>query len=350
MAGLIIKNVSKSFNESCVLKNINLELVDGELIVLLGPSGCGKSTLLRIVAGLESADTGEIYISNTRIDQKEPKNRNVALVFQNYALYPHMTVEKNLAFPLLVAKIPKIDIKKRVLEVAELLGLSEKLKEKPGRLSGGERQRVALGRAIIREPAIFLLDEPLSNLDADLRSRMRREIVALQRRMRKTLIHVTHDQTEALTMADRIVLMNKGEIIQVGTPRDLYQNPVDLFTAKFIGYPPINLIKSKVLNGMLSPLGMALSDAHLPDKSHDFLVGFRPEDLILNENGKLAGKVEACEYLGGQVLLRIESNGIRLISLAPLSKVTAADEVRFSVSPDALLFFDCESQKRLGSR
>ena len=350
MSGLIIKNVSKSFNDKPVLKNINLELADGELIVLLGPSGCGKSTLLRIIAGLESADSGEIYISNNRIDQKEPKDRNVALVFQNYALYPHMTVEKNLAFPLLVAKTPKIEIKKKVLEVAELLGLSEKLKDKPGKLSGGERQRVALGRAIIREPAIFLLDEPLSNLDADLRSRMRREIVALQRRMRKTLIHVTHDQTEALTMADRIVLMNKGEIIQVGTPRDLYQNPVDLFTAKFIGYPPINLIKSKILNSMLSPLGMALPGTHLPDKADDFFVGFRPEDMIISENGNLFGKIEACEYLGGQVLLRLESNGIKLTSLAPLTKIAAGDEVKFSVSPEALVFFDSVSKQRLRVR
>ncbi len=347
MAGLIIKNVSKSFNDRCVLKNINLELADGELIVLLGPSGCGKSTMLRIIAGLESADSGEIFISNSRIDQKEPKDRNVALVFQNYALYPHMTVEKNLAFPLVVAKTPKVKIKKKVLEVAELLGLTEKLKDKPGKLSGGERQRVALGRAIIREPAIFLLDEPLSNLDADLRSRMRREIVALQRRMRKTMIHVTHDQTEALTMADRIVLMNKGEIIQVGTPRDLYQNPVDLFTAKFLGYPPINLIKSKVLNGMLSPLGLPLSEAQLPDKSDDFFVGFRPEDMIIGKDGNLSGKIEACEYLGGQVLLRLESNGIKLISLAPLSQIAAGDEVRFSVSPEALVFFDSVSQERL---
>ncbi len=350
MAGLIIKNLNKSFGQKPVLNNMNLELADGELLVLLGPSGCGKSTLLRIIAGLESADTGEIYISGTRIDQKEPKDRNVALVFQNYALYPHMTIEKNLSFPLVVAKTPKTEIKKKVLDVAELLGLTEKLKDKPGRLSGGERQRVALGRAIIREPALFLLDEPLSNLDADLRSRMRREIVALQRRIRKTLIHVTHDQTEALTMADRIALMNKGEIIQIGSPRELYQNPVNIFTAKFIGYPPINLIKSKVQNGMLSPLGMPLSDTKLREKSGDFFVGFRPEDMILCEDGTMSGQIESCEYLGGQVLLRLECNGIKLVSLAPLSQFTTKDSVRFSISPGSLIFFDSESQKRLWSR
>jgi len=350
MTGLILKNISKSFKERPVIKNFNLELADGELLVLLGPSGCGKSTLLRIIAGLEKADSGEIYISNTRIDQKEPKDRNVALVFQNYALYPHMTVEKNLSFPLVVARTPKKEIKKKVLDVAELLGLSEKLKEKPGKLSGGERQRVALGRAIIREPAIFLLDEPLSNLDADLRSRMRREIVTLQRRMRKTLIHVTHDQTEALTMADRIVLMNKGEIIQVGTPRDLYQNPVDLFTAKFIGYPPINLIKSKVLNGMLSPLGLTLSESQMPVKKDDFYVGFRPEDLNISENGKMTGKIESCEYLGGQILVRIESNGLKLTSLTAPSKLSPGDNIRFTVPPNALFFFDGISEKRISGQ
>ncbi len=347
MTGLIIKNISKSFDKRCVLKNINLELAEGELLVLLGPSGCGKSTLLRIIAGLESADTGEIYISGTRIDQEEPKNRNVALVFQNYALYPHMTVEKNLSFPLVVAKTPKTEIKKKVLDVAELLGLTEKLKDKPGRLSGGERQRVALGRAIIREPALFLLDEPLSNLDADLRSRMRREIVALQRRLHKTLIHVTHDQTEALTMADRIVLMNKGEIIQVGSPRDLYQNPVDLFTAKFIGYPPINLIKSSVCDGTLIPLGIPLSDMELRGKVGDFIAGFRPESLNLCENGVLSGKILSCEYLGGEVLAGLESNSIKLSLLTPHLQIAVGDMVRFSIAPNALLFFDNESHRRL---
>ncbi len=347
MAGLVLKNISKSFNDVDVLKDINLELSDGELLVLLGPSGCGKSTLLRIIAGLEKADSGEVYISDVRIDQKEPKERNVALVFQNYALYPHMTVEKNLAFPLVISRTSKTEINKRVLEVAELLGLTDKLKVRPGRLSGGERQRVALGRAIIREPAIFLLDEPLSNLDADLRSRMRREIVSLQKRLKKTLIHVTHDQTEALTMADRIVLMNKGEIIQVGTPRDLYQNPVDLFTAKFIGYPPINVIESKLDNKMLMPLGLDLSESKLNPGANEFFVCFRPEDVVLGGAGRLKGKVESCEYLGQQILVKIDSNGVKLTSLTPFPNIVSGVEVRFSISPSCLHFFDTDSQKRI---
>ncbi len=350
MAGLVLKNVSKAFNGAAVLKDISLELADGELAVLLGPSGCGKSTLLRIIAGLETADSGEIYISDTRIDQMEPKNRNVALVFQNYALYPHMTVEKNLSFPLLISRTHKTEIKKKVLEVAELLALTDKLKVRPGRLSGGERQRVALGRAIIREPAIFLLDEPLSNLDADLRSRMRREIVSLQRRLKKTLIHVTHDQTEALTMADRIVLMNQGRIVQVGTPRELYQNPIDLFTAKFIGYPLINVIKAKVIDGRLSPLGINLSDVRLPANSEEFYVGLRPEDVILSDTGNLTGVVESCEYLGRQILVKLDCQGIKLTSLSSVSNIIPEVEAHFSISPASLYFFDAISQKRLDTK
>jgi len=347
MAGLVLKNVTKTFNGVVVLKDINLELADGELIVLLGPSGCGKSTLLRIIAGLEKADSGEIYISDVRIDQKEPKERNVALVFQNYALYPHMTVEKNLSFPLVIAKTPKTEIQKKVLEVAELLGLMDKLKERPGRLSGGERQRVALGRAIVREPAIFLLDEPLSNLDADLRSRMRREIVSLQRRLKKTLIHVTHDQTEALTMADRIVLMNKGEIVQLGSPQELYQNPTNMFTAKFIGYPSINVIKSKLLNGILTPLDLELSNSFLIPKTSAFFVCIRPEDIVLSGEGNLKGKVESCEYLGGQILVKLDCGGTKLTSLAQPSKIAPGDIINFGISPEAFFFFDENSLKRI---
>ncbi|RME22990.1 MAG: ABC transporter ATP-binding protein, partial [Candidatus Zixiibacteriota bacterium] len=207
MAGLVIRNVTKRFGADVVLDNINLELADGELAVLLGPSGCGKTTLLRIIAGLEEAEAGEVYIGNRRVDGLPPRKRQVALVFQNYSLYPHMTVARNLAFPLKVAGLKREDIRRKVTAVAELIGLGDRLDSKPGELSGGQRQRVALGRAIIREPDIFLLDEPLSNLDADLRLRMRAEIVALQKKLGTTMVHVTHDQSEALTMADRIVLL-----------------------------------------------------------------------------------------------------------------------------------------------
>jgi len=347
MAGLALKNIRKSFDGALVLKDINLNLAEGELVVLLGPSGCGKSTLLRIIAGLETADAGEIFISKKRIDQKQPKDRNVALVFQNYALYPHMTVEKNLSFPLAIAKVSKLDQKKKVIEVAEMLGLSDKLDQRPASLSGGERQRVALGRAIIREPAIFLLDEPLSNLDAELRGRMRREIVTLQRRLKKTLIHVTHDQTEALTMADRIVLMNKGEIVQIGTPQELYQNPVDLFAAKFIGQPSINIIKSKVINGLLESLKVPIASLKHSPKFAEVYVGVRPENIQLNPNGNLEGRIESLEYLGGQMIYRIDFAGMRLTSLASYSDKAPGDVLRFSILPEAVILFDAESKQRL---
>jgi ABC-type sugar transport system ATPase subunit len=346
MSGLILKNISKTFGESAVLKEINLDLSDGELLVLLGPSGCGKSTLLRIIAGLETADSGEIYISNVRIDQKEPKDRNVALVFQNYALYPHMTVEKNLAFPLTIVGVEKKEIKQRVSEVAEMLGLSDKLKDRPGRLSGGERQRVALGRAIIREPAIFLLDEPLSNLDADLRGRMRREIVSLQKRLKKTLIHVTHDQTEALTMADRIILMNQGEIVQVGTPQELYQNPNSIFTARFIGYPPINIVKSNQSNGLLEALGPQVK-AQSQSQNGECFVCIRPESIVLGKKEGLNATVASCEYLGSQILVKLTCGGINLTAVTPLLNVKPGDKVALNILPAGVFLFDEVSLKRI---
>jgi ABC-type sugar transport system ATPase subunit len=348
MTGLRLTNINKSFDDKVVLKNVSLELGEGELAVLLGPSGCGKSTLLRIIAGLESADSGEIQVAGVRIDQKEPKDRNVALVFQNYALYPHMTVEKNLSFPLRISGMPVGEIRNRVREVSELLGLSDKLNVRPGKLSGGERQRVALGRGIIREPAIFLLDEPLSNLDADLRGRMRREIVTLQKKIKKTLIHVTHDQTEALTMADRIVLMNKGEIVQIGTPPNLYSNPVDLFTAKFIGYPPINTIDSEYAGAIMSNIEPKLA-GHSDIKSvQRYIVGIRAEDIIVDENGAFSGSVESCEYLGAQALIRIVTNGATLNAMTPHRNITPGAIIRFKILPDRMLFFDFNTSRRIG--
>ena len=260
MAGILIKNLSKAFDGHVVLKDVSLEIAEGELLVLLGPSGCGKSTLLRIIAGLETADSGEIFIGEKRIDKLEPKDRDVALVFQNYALYPHMSVAKNLAFPLTIAKTKKREKQKKVLEVAELLGLLDKLSQRPATLSGGERQRVALGRAIIREPALFLLDEPLSNLDAELRARMRKEIVSLQKRVGRSMIHVTHDQTEALTMADKIALLHDGNLVQLGTPQEIYKNPKTIFVAGVIGQPAMNLINAKTENGKLIPFDLNLTE------------------------------------------------------------------------------------------
>lgn len=347
MAGLILKNICKSFDGKQVLNDINLSLNDGELMVLLGPSGCGKSTLLRIIAGLESADSGEIFVGDKRIDILSPKDRNMALVFQNYALYPHMTVEKNLSFPLTVAGVSKEEKRKRVLDTAEVLGLSDKLGKRPGALSGGERQRVALGRAIIREPSVFLLDEPLSNLDAELRTRMRQEIVQLQKRLGKTLIHVTHDQTEALTMADRIALMNQGVITQLGTPSELYSGPRNLFAAGFIGQPKINTIRAVLKNDVLTPLGLSIGYLNLKFDSDELLVSIRPEFIRISEKGQLEAKIESFEYLGAQTLLSVDCSGVKLRLLTSEAGYSEGDPVRIFVPLESLMFFDSQTHQRI---
>ncbi|MCP4706821.1 MAG: ABC transporter ATP-binding protein, partial [candidate division Zixibacteria bacterium] len=241
MPRLNIKALDKNFSDTKVLDNINIETLDGELVVILGPSGCGKSTLLRLIAGLEDPDEGEIWIGKNRVDNLPPRKRNVALVFQNYALYPHMTVKQNLAFPLKVDKVNKKEIHERVVATATMIGLSDRLDSRPAELSGGQRQRVALGRAIIRKPDLYLLDEPLSNLDAALRNKMRRELVEIQRTLGTTTVYVTHDQTEALTMADRLVVIEKGKIRQIGTVEEIYNKPADIFVASFVGTPKINI-------------------------------------------------------------------------------------------------------------
>jgi ABC-type sugar transport system ATPase subunit len=350
VAGLILKNVSKRFGNQQVLDNISLELGERELLVLLGPSGCGKSTVLRLIAGLEETDQGEILIDNRRVEKLRPRDRNVALVFQNYSLYPHMTVEKNLAFPLRVARVKTLEIKKRVRQVAELLGLADRLKDRPGQLSGGQRQRVALGRAIIRDPAIFLLDEPLSNLDAELRVRMRQEIVQLQRRLERPMIHVTHDQSEALTMADRIALLNHGRIEQLGTPEELYTRPATRFVAEFIGTPKINIIEGRIEDGQLMPIEIVVPPMVLSAiaNSGRVLVGIRPEAVQICRDGTHSAIVSASEYLGDHYVVTMECNGQRLLSSrAPSPPPQSGETVRFSVDPKQVLFFDAATGSRL---
>ncbi|PWB68434.1 sn-glycerol-3-phosphate ABC transporter ATP-binding protein UgpC [candidate division GN15 bacterium] len=341
MPGLVLKEVSKSFGTTVVLDRVSLELAEGELLVVLGASGCGKSTLLRLISGLEECDSGEIYVNDQRVDQLRPRERNVALVFQNYSLYPHMSVAKNLAFPLEVAKLPKADIKERVRKTAEMLGLADRLKDKPGQLSGGQRQRVALGRAIIREPAIFLLDEPLSNLDAELRLRMRQEIVKLQRELGRTMIHVTHDQIEALTMADRIALLDKGKLIQVGTPEELYQKPATSFVASFIGQPKINLIEVTAGSGRTTPLEIK---SMLTGK---FLLGIRPESINLDGAGIYEGSVESVEYLGDQYVVRLKCGELMLTVSQLTHEPRVGDSVKFSLKREELLWFDAGSGARI---
>lgn len=350
MPGLVLRNISKAFDSTVVLDDISLELAEGELLVLLGPSGCGKSTLLRIIAGLEEADRGEVHIDGRRVDQLRPRDRNVALVFQNYSLYPHMTVAKNLAFPLKVSGAKKAEIESKVREVSEMLGLGDRLADRPGQLSGGQRQRVALGRAIIREPSIFLLDEPLSNLDADLRVRMRREIVGIQNRLGKTMVHVTHDQAEALTMADRIALLNEGRVVQLATPEKLYRYPADVFAAAFVGMPRINLVKGRLMDNRLVPFGIIppreLSALRGDNKS--LTIGVRPESIELTGTGDYTAEVLSSEYLGDHYVAALDFQGHRLT----VSKLTGeapspGQTVRFGIDKDSLLYFDSATGENL---
>ena len=338
MAGLVLKDVTKRFEKSLVLDRVSLELGDGELLVLLGPSGCGKSTLLRIIAGLEEADEGEVFIGPRRVDHLRPRERDVALVFQNYSLYPHMTVAGNLAFPLRVAGVTKSERVERVRRVAAMLGLEDRLDDRPGQLSGGQRQRVALGRAIIREPAIFLLDEPLSNLDADLRVRMRREIVRLQRELDKTMVHVTHDQAEALTMADRIVLLHEGHIQQIGTPDQLYDTPANLFVARFIGTPKINTLPGRVENGRLIPFGIPVVRELATDR--DVMIGLRPEAIFLGTDGDYSAEIASTEYQGDQYVVSIRFRDHTLLVSKVSDPIEPGRQVRFSLDTRRLRLFD----------
>lgn len=342
MTGLALTGVYKAFGETTVLRDITLELGQGELLVLLGPSGCGKSTLLRIIAGLEEADAGEIYIAKHRVDKLRPRDRNVALVFQNYSLYPHMTVEKNIGFPLKVSGVNRQEVRERVRDVAEMLGLAERLKDRPGHLSGGQRQRVALGRAIVREPSLFLLDEPLSNLDADLRVKMRKEIVRIQKRLNKTMVHVTHDQVEALTMADRIALLNDGILQQVGTPEELYKSPANRFVAEFIGLPRINMINARVEDGRMIPFGFEWRGENRP-----LLVGLRPEGISVPGAGDFSATVTSCEYMGDSYVAGIEFKE-QALTVSGLHKgVSPGETIRFSFERRDLLCFDLATGVRV---
>jgi ABC-type sugar transport system ATPase subunit len=343
MAGLRLTNISKSFGTRKILDDVSLELAEGELLVILGPSGCGKSTLLRLISGLEELDAGEIFIGDRQVDKLRPRDRNVALVFQNYSLYPHMTVAKNLAFPLTVAKVGKAETTERVAKVAAMLGLEDRLQAKPSQLSGGQRQRVALGRAIIREPSLFLLDEPLSNLDADLRARMRLEIVTLQKQLKKAMIHVTHDQTEALTMADRIALLDQGKLIQLGTPEELYRRPATTFVASFIGQPKINLVEAEIVDGYTRPFNLRVGDL----RSGNVTIGIRPEAIEVWADEMYAGTVESAEYLGDQYFARIRYGNLLLTASKIASEPQVGRNATFSLKREDLLFFDAVTGKRL---
>ncbi|MGF1474814.1 MAG: ABC transporter ATP-binding protein [Geminicoccaceae bacterium] len=308
MASVDIRKVDKYFGSTQVLYGVSVDIIDGEFVVLVGPSGCGKSTLLRMIAGLEAVSEGEIAIAGKVVNKVPPKDRDIAMVFQNYALYPHMTVRDNMAFSLKLARAPKAAIEERVGNAARILGLDELLDRYPRQLSGGQRQRVAMGRAIVRDPQVFLFDEPLSNLDAKLRVQMRTEIKELHQRLKTTSVYVTHDQIEAMTMADRIVVMQGGNVEQVGEPLDLYDRPNNLFVAGFIGSPAINFIDARIEDQNGTGVAVANDGTHLPipqtakvDKGQSVVYGIRPEHLTLADG--VAAKVSVVEPTGAETMV-----------------------------------------------
>ncbi|WP_051332168.1 ABC transporter ATP-binding protein [Cucumibacter marinus] len=326
MADVTFKGVEKTFGNLKVIHGVDIDIADGELVVFVGPSGCGKSTLLRMLAGLEENTGGEILIGTDVVNGLPPKDRDIAMVFQNYALYPHMTVAENIGFPLRMQGLTAAERKKHVVRAAELLGLESYLERYPRELSGGQRQRVAMGRAIVREPRAFLFDEPLSNLDAALRVQMRKEVKLLHRRLEATMIFVTHDQVEAMTLADRIVVLRDGRVEQIGTPEDVYRRPASTFVAGFIGSPPINLIAGTV-RPLPGKLGL-VPDANpaltfdLPEEfdfssGQHITLGVRPENLVLvSPAGKqeLEGKVVFCESSGQESAVTLDLGGLQLVS------------------------------------
>jgi multiple sugar transport system ATP-binding protein len=352
MAKLELKGVRKSFQSVEVIHGIDLTIEDGSFTVFVGPSGCGKSTLLRLIAGLEDLTSGEVHIGGMRCDHLLPAARGMAMVFQSYALYPHMSVYENLRFGLVNQKIPKAEIDARIRRAAKILQISELLARRPSQLSGGQSQRVAIGRAIVKEPKAFLFDEPLSNLDAELRVKMRSEIVSLHRRLASTMIYVTHDQVEAMTMADTIVVLRNGAIEQVGTPIELYARPRNQFVAGFLGTPQMNMLKAKVQT--VTGDGMNLSvdagrgaiDAAVGGNGTlagaDCIAGIRPEHLALADNGALAGSVIATEMLGSETIVfaNLQSGENVTASIRGIRSLLPEAPVRFSVDRRFVHVFD----------
>jgi len=341
MAEIVIDHVSKVFPDgTTTLKNASFTIHDGEFFILVGPSGCGKSTLLNMIVGLEAVSSGEILVDGQVVNELDPKDRNMAMVFQSYAIYPHMSVKENIAFPLRLAKLPKAEIERRVKEAAELLELNALLDRKPANLSGGQRQRVAMGRALVREPKAFLLDEPLSNLDARLRVQMRSEIARLQKRLGSTMVYVTHDQTEAMTLGDRVAVLNRGEIQQIGMPQELYHHPANLFVAGFIGAPGMNFLPAQVSGSrLILPIGEFELGYEVSATNDQIVVGFRPEHLrpiTANEttSNELVFEVtvEIAEWLGAELYVYFDVR-----SPSPYLKKTWPEELASKIRDDGTL-------------
>ena len=352
MATLSLHSIEKSFGKTQVIKDISLAVEDGEFVVFVGPSGCGKSTLLRIIAGLEDQTSGELRIDDQDVTGKEPTERGVAMVFQSYALYPHLTVFDNIAFPLRLKKHSKQDVQSRVAAAAETLNLTDRLHHKPSELSGGQRQRVAIGRAIVRDPKLFLFDEPLSNLDASLRGAMRVELSELHQKLQTTMIYVTHDQVEAMTMADRIVVLNAGVLEQFGTPMELYHKPQSRFVAGFIGQPGMNFIPATLVDVESDRVAAQLADkamqhARVDASGHSagaaVEVGIRPDDLKLATDGAgFAVRVRVLERLGASTIVygNLADGTPICAALDGLVRLQAGDQVTLTVGPDAVHVFD----------
>jgi multiple sugar transport system ATP-binding protein len=396
MAEVTLKNIWKRYTEDmAAVRDFNLEIADKEFVVLVGPSGCGKSTTLRMIAGLEEITEGELFIEDRLINNVPPKDRNIAMVFQNYALYPHMTVFENIAFGLKLRKTPKDEIRERVLEAARILDIEDYLQRKPKALSGGQRQRVALGRAMVRNPAVFLLDEPLSNLDAKLRTSMRSELIKLHKKLQTTFVYVTHDQTEAMTMGDRLVVMKDGVIQQVDTPQNLYEHPCNQFVAGFIGSPQMNFMNGKLerdARGYFVDIdgdklyvrdartsdaqasGGRTENAHAADTGATILnalqsyegkqvtLGIRPEDFVLaqtdsktyvdgkeNEEPAIEATVEVRELMGAECYLYVNYKNHQLIAKIPTEgTTTSTQEVKLYVKKAKTYLFDAETEEAIG--
>jgi multiple sugar transport system ATP-binding protein len=366
MATVTFDHVWKKYGDVVAVQDLNLEIADGEFMVLVGPSGCGKTTSLRMIAGLEEISEGTLRIGDRVVNDVPPKDRDIAMVFQSYALYPHMSVRDNMAFGLKLRKVPKADIEKRVADAAGILSLEKYLDRKPKELSGGQRQRVALGRAIVREPAVFLMDEPLSNLDAKLRVQTRAEIARIHQRLGTTMVYVTHDQIEAMTMGTRIAVMSEGLLMQVGTPQALYDSPANRFVAGFIGSPSMNFVDvtlegtgsdAKLVGsgGWVVPLPHRLAESVAAEGAHKIIAGFRPEHLELGEVGSTAttfqGKADVVEYLGNEELLHVTAANQDIVAIVGSEhRVKPGDILTLALPMDKLHLFDAESGLSLVSR
>jgi multiple sugar transport system ATP-binding protein len=354
MSGLTISNVKKSYGAVEIIHGVNVDIQDGEFVILVGPSGCGKSTLLRMIAGLEEISGGEISIGGRVVNNLQPKDRDIAMVFQNYALYPQMTVAQNLGFALELAGAKRPEIERKVGQAAQILGLEPLLARKPAQLSGGQRQRVAMGRAIVRDPKVFLFDEPLSNLDAKLRVKMRAEIKALHQRLKTTIVYVTHDQIEAMTMADKIVVLQAGKVEQIGTPLELYDRPQNMFVAGFMGSPAMNFLEGRLNGGanpsLHLPSGMSVELSKAPPEANgrDVVIGIRPEDISFGGDDGVPAMVTVVEPTGSETHVALDVDGREITwVMRERAELLPQQTVKLSFKSDNVHFFDKATQQRL---